>query len=99
LIVTVLPHGPSLDAPKKPKVVAPEAPSGIVTGPDKLLTLSLVPSVEPGQLKLRPPAVTVAPGVRPTVASSWAEYASLAPSKVPNGATGVTVSFVVPMLL
>jgi hypothetical protein len=106
--VTVLPNGPSLDAPRKPRVVGPAEGLGIVIvcAADKLLTLSLlVPGVPLGQVKVRPPAVTVPPGVilgsvlDVEAASAAAEYASPLPSKFPNAVTGVTVSFVVPALL
>jgi hypothetical protein len=66
MIVTVLVTGPVFDAPRKPRVVAPRVPvSVIVCAADKLLTLSGLPGEALGQVKVRPPAVSVAPGVMP----------------------------------
>ncbi len=44
-----------------------------VTCSPEAATLSAVPAAAVGQLKLRPLALTVEPGVTPAVARAWAE--------------------------
>jgi ABC-type branched-subunit amino acid transport system ATPase component len=62
-------RGLSLAAPRKASVVAPGVVGSGITCP-VANTLSGLPAVTDGQVKVKPPAVTDAPGVMPTAASA-----------------------------